>query len=72
MTRPDPQQVRETMPVRVYQLGNEPGNDLSGQTTAAERLRMVAELSERFWALTGSPIPSYSRAEMPGTVGPLR
>jgi hypothetical protein len=72
MTRPDPRHVREAMPIHVYRLGDEPGNDLSAQTTAAERLQMVAELSERFWALTGNPTPTYSRAKMPGTVGPSR
>ncbi len=53
------------MPVRVYRLGEEPSDDLSAITTADQRLAMVWELSARMWALTGKPLASYTRAEMP-------
>jgi hypothetical protein len=33
-----------------------------------ERLEMLAEISARAWALTGEPVPTWTRAEMPGRV----
>lgn len=42
--------------------------DLSDSTTVEQRLGMMWELAQGAWALTGSPMPSYSRAEMPGRV----
>ena len=57
--------TRTGMPVRVYRLGDEPGDDLSATTTVEERLAMVHELSRRMWELTGRPVPRYPRAEMP-------
>jgi hypothetical protein len=56
---------RRLWPVRVYRLGEEPGDDLSGSTTVAERLAMVWELTERSWALLGRPLPAYTRSRMP-------
>ena len=53
------------VPVRIYRLGEEPTDDLSGATTPAERLAMVWELTARAWALTGTPVPSYDRGAMP-------
>lgn len=53
------------MPVRVYRLGEEPADDLSGATSPAERLAMVWELTARAWALTGKPVPTYDRGVMP-------
>lgn len=55
-------------PAHVYRLGEEPGDDLSAVTTAEQRVAMVWELTARMWALTGRPLPSYARAEMPVTV----
>ncbi|MEO5824811.1 MAG: hypothetical protein ABIR59_02905 [Gemmatimonadales bacterium] len=54
--------ARRTMPIRLYRLGEEPGNDLTPLTSAAERLAMVALLSRRMWRLTGQPEPAYTRA----------
>ncbi len=59
---------RRPWPVRLYRLGDEPGDDLSAVSTPEERLAMVAELSRRMWELTGRPAPSYSRPGMPGRV----
>ena len=56
---------RRDWPVRVYRLGEEPGDDLSAVTTPEQRLAMVWELTARMWALTGRPWPTYTRAEMP-------
>ena len=36
--------------------------------TVRERLQMLAEISARSWALSGRPIPQYSRQEMPGVI----
>ena len=50
---------------RICRLGEEPREDLSAVTTAEERFGMVGELTARMWALTGRPLPSYGRSEMP-------
>jgi hypothetical protein len=52
-------------PVHRYRPGEEPGDDLSGVTTAEERIAMVRILSERMWELTGQPLPNYTRATLP-------
>jgi len=56
---------RRDWPVRVYRLGDEPGDDLTDVTTAEQRLQMVWELTARMWELSGRPRPSYSRSDMP-------
>ena len=53
------------LPVRVYRLGEEPGDDLSAVTTAEERVAMVWDLSARMWEFTGRDRPAYTRATMP-------
>ena len=58
--------------VRVYRLGEEPGDDLSAVTTAEERVAMVWELTARMWELTGRARPAYTRATMPVRVTRLR
>jgi len=60
--------ARRAMPVRLYQLGEEPGDDLAGQTNVAERLAMVALLTQRMWLFTGRPLPVYTRANIPCNV----
>lgn len=57
--------MRSEWPVRVFQLGEEPGDDLSSTTTPDERLAMVEALTREAFALAGIPLPSYSRAEAP-------
>jgi hypothetical protein len=52
-------------PVRVFRLGEEPGDDLSATTTVGQRIAMIWMLRDRMWELTGRPIPTYSRSEMP-------
>ncbi|MBI4421881.1 MAG: hypothetical protein HY560_13740 [Gemmatimonadetes bacterium] len=68
MAKRDSRRAREAWPVRVYRLGEEPSDDLSGTTTPEQRLEMVAQLSQRMWELSAKPVPSYSRADMPGRV----
>ena len=57
--------ARRGWPVRIFRLGEEPGDELSAETTAEQRLAMVWELSARMWELAGSPQPSYTRSDMP-------
>ncbi|MGH7626853.1 MAG: hypothetical protein ACREOJ_16250 [Gemmatimonadaceae bacterium] len=56
---------RQRWPVRIYRLGRDPGNDLSATSTAGERLGMLVVLSERMWVLSGWPLPSYPRSQLP-------
>lgn len=58
-------EARRDWPVRKYDLGKEPGDDLSATTTAEERLAMMWPLAIEAWKVAGRPIPDYSRAEMP-------
>jgi hypothetical protein len=46
-------------------LGAEPSDDLSGTTTAEERLAMMWPLALEAWALSGRPIPDYERSAAP-------
>jgi hypothetical protein len=57
--------ARRDWPIRIHKLGEEPPDDLSATTTAAERLAMMWPLTLRIWALTGRPLPEYSRSETP-------
>ena len=50
---------------RVFRLGHEPGDSLAEVTTPEQRLAMVWDLTLRMWALTGRPLPSYSRESLP-------
>jgi hypothetical protein len=52
----------------VYQLGEEPSDDLSASTTAEERLEMMWELTQRAWLFYGKPIPDYELKDAPGRV----
>ncbi len=62
---------RNRLRARIYPLGGEPGDDLSASTTVAERLQMVAVLSAEAWALSGRPLPTYQRHEIPIAIVPL-
>lgn len=57
---------RATWPVTRHRLGDEPGDDLTEVTTAAQRVAMMAELAETAWRLAGRPLPGYRRHEAPG------
>jgi hypothetical protein len=41
---------------------------LSDTTTPSERLAMVWDLSREAWALTGLPVPTYERHQIPITM----
>jgi hypothetical protein len=54
--------------IRRYALGEEPDDNLAAETTAAERVGMVWELSLRSWLLSGRELPDYDRRCAPGRV----
>ena len=58
--------ARQSWPVAVFPLGQEPGDDLSATTTAAERIAMMWPLAREAWAVAGRPLPTYTRKEVPG------
>lgn len=64
---PDPRAPahRANWPVKIYRLGEEPGDDLSTSTTPEERIELVWELSRRMWMLTGRPWPHTARRDLP-------
>jgi hypothetical protein len=62
---------RQSWPVHVHRLGAEPGDDLGATTTPEARLEMMWPLALEAWALTGRPMPSYSRSEAPVSLRPL-
>jgi hypothetical protein len=57
--------LRKSWPIRTYRLGEEPAEDLSGATTASERLAMMWPLALDAWASTGRPLPDYPRRSAP-------
>jgi hypothetical protein len=56
---------RASWPVRVFGLGDEPGDSLVHSTTPEERLAMMWPLTLSAWALAGKPLPDYERRHMP-------
>lgn len=58
--------------MRLYRLGEEPGEDQSGLNTAEERLAMMWALAREAWSLTGRPLPAYPRHETPVRCRPWR
>ncbi len=62
---------RTNLRVQIFPLGQEPGDDLSAVTTAAERLAMVWTLSVEAWTLSGGSMPNYQRHDMPVAWMPL-
>lgn len=67
-SRADRRAARCDWPMRRFRLGEEPGDDLTGTTSAAERFAMVWRLSLDAWVMTGRPLPEYRRDQMPGRV----
>jgi hypothetical protein len=60
-----PGMSRRSWPVRKYRLGAEPSEDLSGSTTAEERIEMMWPLAVEAWTLAGRPLPDYARDQAP-------
>jgi hypothetical protein len=63
---------RRDMTVRVVPLRSAEAGDSQIGGTVAERPALVEVLSEQQWALTGRPLPTYTRATMPINVTTLR
>jgi hypothetical protein len=51
--------------VTVSHLDDEPLDDLSEVTTAAERIAMMWPLAESAWRIAGRAIPDYDRRTTP-------
>jgi len=60
------------MSARVVPLRSAEASESRVAGTVEERLALVARLSREAWALTGRPLPSYTRATMPGRITTLR
>ena len=58
-------QDRSRWPVRRFTLATQPPDDLTGDTTAEERLEMMWPLALNAWTLAGLPLPGYLRGEAP-------
>ena len=56
------------MPIRVFRLGEEPGDDLSDCTTPEERIAMMWPLAVDAWTSAGRRLPGYSRDRKPGRI----
>ena len=57
--------VRNVAPARIHHLTDHQDDNLADTTTVEERIAMVTVLSRRMWEISGHPLPSYSRSEMP-------
>ena len=57
--------ARDSWPVRVFRLGEEPPDDLEQHTTPEQRVGMMWRLARDAWAVAGRPIPDYDRAHTP-------
>ena len=60
--------ARAAWPIRKIGLRDEELTDARDTSTVDERIALVWKLTRRQWAFSGRPIPTYTRAEMPGTV----
>lgn len=57
--------ARRQWPVRLTNLRDQPGDDLSSSTTLEERIAMMRSLAEAAWRVAGLPMPRYSRSRIP-------
>jgi hypothetical protein len=60
--------ARASWRIAVRPLAAEPDDDLSDETTAAQRIAMMWPLAVEAWRLAGRPLPAYSRTNMPSRV----
>ena len=58
---------RENLAIRRIPLAQE-GQAAAVPGTPSERVAMVWPLTLQAWAMSGEPLPSYSRAETPGHI----
>jgi len=55
---------RHSWPVKRVELGRE-SDDLSAETSAADRIAMMWPLALEAWRVAGLPIPDYARQNAP-------
>lgn len=60
--------ARKNWPIRVFKLGEEPLVDARDTRAMDERVANVATLTRMQWALANLPLPTYTRAEIPGVI----
>jgi hypothetical protein len=53
-------------------LLDEPDSGISGETSAEERIALVALLTAEAWSLAGLKQPAYARSDIPIARRPLR
>jgi len=53
------------MTVRIVPLHSAEAGDARVEGTPTERLKVTSELSQRAWSLTGKPLPTHARRDMP-------
>jgi len=56
---------RRNWPIAKFRMGEEPSDDLSDSTSAAERIAMMWPLAQAAWAVAGKPLPTYDRQQTP-------
>jgi hypothetical protein len=66
--REDRRKDRQAWPIRRYNLGEEPSDNVRALTTASERLAMMWPLTRLSWRLAGRDMPRYRRSDMPGKI----
>jgi len=49
----------------VFRLGEEPGDDLSGETSPEDRIAAMWPLAVDAWTAAGRRLPTYSRERIP-------
>ena len=67
-TAEERRRARAAWPIRKVGLREEPLTDLRDSTTVDERIALVGILTRRQWEFAGLPVPTYTRASMPGRV----
>jgi hypothetical protein len=60
--------ARAQWPIRRIGLRDEPLTDSRDPSTVDERIALVWTLTQRQWLFAGLPMPTYTRATMPGSV----
>jgi hypothetical protein len=59
--------ARAQWSIARFRLGEEPDDDLSESTSPAQRIAMMWVLAESAWKMTGRPLPTYERCDIPAT-----
>jgi hypothetical protein len=60
--------ARAAWPIRKVGLRDETLTDDRDRSTVDERIALVWTLTRQQWAFSGRAIPTYARAEMPGSL----